>query len=155
MEKQPLFAVEQGRPHPSDQALDRAMFALRMQRPEEAEQIAAGILKASRRNVHAAVIHGQALIAQNRAEEAVVSLEKAARRTDDPTAATVLASALAAAGRAEEALLRLRKIIAGRPAFPPAFRELARLLDLAGRTSEAIATLEAGLALVPDLVDLR
>ena len=122
MQKQPLFPVEQGRPHPSDQVLDRAMLALRMQRPEEAEQLAAGVLKASRGNVRAAVIHGQALMAQGRAEDAVVSLEKSARRTDDPTAATVLASALAAAGR-QRSVSRLRQVTTRRPPFPPAFRE--------------------------------
>jgi predicted Zn-dependent protease len=118
VQKQPFFPVQQGRP--SDQALDRAMFALRTQRPAEAEQLAAGVLKANRGNVRAAVIHGQALLAQNRAEEAIVSLQKAARRSDDPTLATVLASALTAAGRAEESLVQLRKVIARRPPFPPA-----------------------------------
>ena len=47
-----------GRRNPGDEALERAVFALQMQRPGEAERIAAGVLKANRSNHMAAKVLG-------------------------------------------------------------------------------------------------
>jgi len=69
MSKRPPFASSAGRPNASDQALERALVALRMQRPDEAERITADILKAERGNARAAHVHGQALLMQNRAAD--------------------------------------------------------------------------------------
>ena len=62
MSKRPPFPSSAGRPNASDQALERALMALRMQRPDEAERITADILKAARGNALAAHVHGQALL---------------------------------------------------------------------------------------------
>ena len=135
--------------------LESAALALRMQRPDEAERLAFGVLKSDRGNALAAQILGRSLLMQNRADEAIVPLERAARRSDDPEIETLLAVALAAIGRGDEALDRLRRTIARRPPFPPAFVEYAAQLGKMGRVDEAIAMLESGLALTPDAVDLR
>jgi tetratricopeptide (TPR) repeat protein len=86
---------------------------------------------------------------QNRADEAIVQLERAARRSDDAQIETLLVVALAAIARGDEALDRLRRAIARRPPFPPAFLEYASQLGKIGRVDEAIAVLESGLALTP------
>jgi len=96
-------------------------MALQMQRPDEAERIAAGVLKADRGNALAAQVLGRALLVQNRAAEAVVPLERAARRSEDPAIETDLAGALAAAGPGEAARDLFRRTTARRPPFPPAF----------------------------------
>jgi tetratricopeptide (TPR) repeat protein len=143
------------RPNSSNHALERAVLALRMQRPNEAERLAAGVLKSNRGDVHAAHVLGRALLMQNRVDEAIVPLERAARRSDDPAIRTLLAEALAAVGRSNEALDQLREATARRPPFPPAFLQYAARLARIGRFDEAIAVLESGLALTPDAVDLR
>jgi predicted Zn-dependent protease len=139
----------------STEVLERANLALRMNRLGEAEQLASEVLKAERGNLQAASLLGQALLAQNRAEEAVGPLEKAARRSGDPSLETLLAIALASSGRDEDALAQLRKITARRPAFPPAFRELASRLNKRGETDKAIAILEDGLAQAGNIVELQ
>jgi Tfp pilus assembly protein PilF len=126
-----------------------------MQRPNEAERLASDLLKSNRGNVLAAQILGRALLMQNRAAEAIVPLERAARRSDDPETETLLAVALAAAGRSDEARDQLRRATARRPPFPPAFLEYAGQLAKTGGFDEAIAVLESGLALTPDAIDLR
>ncbi len=135
--------------------LENAVLALRMQRPQEAERLAAGVLKSNRSNVLAAQVLGRALLMQDRAAEAIVPLERAARRSDDPAIETELAIALAAAGRRDEALDQLRRTAARRPPFPRAFVELGGLLAKIGRLDDSIAVLESGLTLAPDMVDLR
>jgi Tfp pilus assembly protein PilF len=128
---------------------------LRMQRPDEAGRIAADVLKANRGNARAAQVLGQALLMQNRAAEAIVPLERAARRSGDPTIETLLATALAAAGRRDEALDQLRRTTARRPPFAPAFLEHGGQLAKIGRFDETNAVLESGLAFAPDSVELR
>lgn len=135
--------------------LENAVFALRTQRPQEAERLAAGVLKSNRGNALAAQVLGRALLMQNRPAEAIVALERAARRSDDPAIETELAIALAAVGRRDEALDQLRRTTARRPPFPSAFVEHGGQLAKIGRFEEAIAVLESGLALTPDVVDLR
>jgi Flp pilus assembly protein TadD len=148
-------------PRPSEslnsgtRALESALFALRMQRPEEAERLAAAVLKSDRRNTLAAQVLGRALLMQGRAADATVALEKALRRGPDPAIETELAKALAAAGREGEALDQLHRTAARQPPFPPAFLELGAQLSKAGRLEEAAAVLERGLAFGPDLLDLK
>jgi tetratricopeptide (TPR) repeat protein len=137
------------------QSLEGAILALRMQRADEAERVAAGLLKADRGNILAAQILGRALLMQNRADEAIIPLERAARRSDDPAIETELAGALAAAHRTDAALDRLQQTTARRPPFVPAFLEYSNQLARAGRHSEAMAVLERGLEAAPDAVDLR
>jgi tetratricopeptide (TPR) repeat protein len=143
--------------HPSsaNPALERAIAALRMARPDEAERLAERILKSDRGNSLAAQVLGRALLMQDRALEAIVPLERAARRSDDPALETQLAAALAAAGRIDEALERLRQTTARRPPFAPAFLEYGGQLSRIGRLEEANAILQEGLALTPDALDLQ
>lgn len=155
MSKRPPHPSNIQRPGSSSQVLENATLALRMRRPDEAERLVFGVLKSDRGNLLAAQILGRALLMQNRAKEAIVPLERAARRSDDPEIETLLAVALAAIGRGDEALDRLRRTMARRPPFPPAFVEYAGQLGRTGRVDEAIAVLESGLALTPGAVDLR
>jgi Tfp pilus assembly protein PilF len=155
MSKRPPRPSAPERPNPGNFVLDRAILALRTQHPNEAERLASQVLKSNRGNALAAQILGRALLMQNRADEAIVPLERAARRSDDPAVETLLAAALATAGQSDEALDQLRQTTARRPPFPPAFLEHAGQLAKAGRLDEAIAVLENGIALAPDAVDLR
>ncbi|MDB5583797.1 MAG: hypothetical protein JWR80_8973 [Bradyrhizobium sp.] len=155
MSKRPPIPSGPARPNANDQALERASFALQMQRPGEAERIAAEVLKSNRGNVRAAQVLGQALLMQNRGAEAIAPLEKAARRSEDPVIETLLGAAFALAGRRDEALEQLRRASARRPPYPPAFLEHGIQLARAGRFEEAIAALESGLALAPDAVDMQ
>jgi tetratricopeptide (TPR) repeat protein len=139
----------------SAELLERAGWALKMNHPGEAERLAAEVLKAERGNTAAASLLGQALLTQNRAGEAIAPLEKAVKRSDDPSLQTLLAIALAACDRHEEALAQLRRVVVRRPVFPPAFRELAGQLRKRGDSAEAIAVLERCLAEIPHLVELQ
>lgn len=136
-------------------AIESAVFALRMQRPDQAERLAAAVLKSDRGNTAAAQILGRALLMQDRAAEAIVPLQRAARRAHDAGLETELAKALAAAGRGEEARDQLRRTMARQPPFAPAFLELGGQLSGIGRLDEALAVLERGLAVAPDFPDLR
>ena len=144
-----------GRRNPGDEALERAVVALQMNRPGEAERLAAGVLRANRSNHVAAKVLGWALLAQNRAGEAIAPVERAARRSNDPEIETVLAVAFAATGRQQEALDQLRQTTARRPAFLPAFREYAGQLTKLGRFGEAIEVIESGIAIAPNAIDLQ
>jgi predicted Zn-dependent protease len=155
MSKRPPPPSSAGRPSAIDQVLDRAAMALQMQRPDEAERIAGDVLKANRGNVRAAQLLGHALLMQNRAAEAITPLERAARRSDDPTTKTLYAAALAQSGFSEEALKQIRQLTVRRPLFPPAYLEHAGQLVQAGRFAEAIAILDDGLAQMPDSIDLQ
>jgi len=126
-----------------------------MQRLDEAERLASDVLKSNRGNVVAAHVLGSALLMQNRPVEAIDPLQRAVRRGNDPAIETLLAAALTAAGRDDEAFEQLRRTTARRPPFPPAFIELGRQLRNVGRFDEGIAALESGLALTPDVLDLR
>ena len=137
------------------QALDAAAFALQMQRPAEAEKLAAGVLRNDRGNVGAAELLGRALLMQRRAADAIEPLQRAAKRTSHPGLETLLAAALGAAGKRDEALAQLRQTTTRRPAFPQAFLELGNQLGKLGRLDEAVAVLEDGIALAPQLVELR
>jgi Tfp pilus assembly protein PilF len=126
-----------------------------MQRPAEAERLAASVLKANRTHAVAATILGRALMMQNRAVEAIPLLERVARRGENPAIETQLAAALVAVGRHDDALVQLRRTAARRPPFMPAFLELAGQFGKAGQYNDAIAMLEEGLALMPGTVEMQ
>lgn len=143
------------RPGPANQALENAKMAFQMQRLDEAERLAAGVLKSDRGNVVAAQVFGRALMMQGRLIEAIEPLQRVARRSQDPTVETLLAAAYAAAGRRDDAFAQLRATTARRPPFAPAFLEFAGQLGKAARFAEAIALLEQALALMPGAVELQ
>jgi tetratricopeptide (TPR) repeat protein len=144
---------ERNRPPPP--ALAKAVLALQMQQLEEAEQLASQVLKSDRGNTVAAEILGRALLAQNRLDEAIVHLAKFARRTDEPSIETLLAGMLAAVGRQDEALDHLRRTVARRPHYLPAFVELALQLRKNGQFDEAMTVTESGLTFEPQSADLQ
>lgn len=143
------------RPRTADEAFERAVLAFRMQRPDEAERLAADVLKSNPGDVRAAWVLGQVLLAQGRSEDAIDPLRRAVRRGQDPAIETLLARALANLGQAGEALDLLRKATARRPGFELAFLELGDQLAKAARVDEAIAVYEGGLAVIPDSAALR
>jgi Tfp pilus assembly protein PilF len=155
MSKRPSRPSVPERSRSGNAVLERAVFALRMQRAHEAELLAAGVLKSDRGNIIAAQVLGRALMMQGRPAEAIVVLERMVRRGNDPAIETLLAGALAAAGRRDDALEQLRKTTARRPPFPPAFLEHGAQLSRLGRLDEAVAVLESGLALAPEMADLH
>ncbi len=152
-----------GRPTPpfdrppgnAERALQAAVLALRAQRPDEAERIAADVLKFAPHHPVAAGILGRAMMLQNRVAEAIPVLEQAARRGEDSAVETQFADALVATGRRDEALAQLRLTMARRPAFLPSFIMYARYAAEAGRNADAITALQEGLAILPRAWELQ
>jgi len=151
--KRPVPPPSRG-PHQTD-LRERATLALRMQNFAEAERLAAEILRTSRNDIVATWVLGRALLAQNRAAEAILPLDKAARRTSDPGIETLLGAALGESGRRTEAVEQLRRTAARRPPFLPAFQELAGQLAKDRRLDEAIAVIGNALALAPESIELQ
>ena len=138
-----------------DQALQQASLALRMQHFDRAKQLATDILKSNRTDRSAVLILAHALIAQNRQGEAIVLLERAARRSSDAEIETLLGAALCGSRRSADGIEQLRRTAARRPPYLPAFQELAGQLAKARQLNEAIRTVEDGLALAPESIDLK
>jgi tetratricopeptide (TPR) repeat protein len=140
---------------PQSQVLHRAAIALQMGQFAEAEQLAAGVLKANRTDAGAASILARALMAQNRGEEAIAPLERIMRRDSDPRIEVLLGAVLGGAGRRSDAIDLLRRTIERQPPFLPAFQELAGQLSLAGRVDEAVLVIERALGLAPAAIELQ
>jgi tetratricopeptide (TPR) repeat protein len=135
-------------------ALERAAIAVRNSRPNEAEQLAAQLLKNDPRNFRALHILGCALLSQGRAYEALNPLEAAARGRHDAEIDTHLAMALRQAGRHEDALSRLKRATRRQPTYAPAFHELGCLLAEMDRDAEAIEAFRNGIAIAPMMPEL-
>lgn len=138
----------------NDEALARAIHALDSGLAREAEHIAAEVLKIDPRHTTALYIQGCALTLQDRAPEAVVSLEAAAAGCDDPVVQTMLAIALRQSSRHDDAIAQLELATTRHPTCGVAFKELGYLLVLAGRYAEAIAVLNRGLEIAPPMPEL-
>ncbi len=137
-----------------DGLLRQAKLALDSNRPQEAQRIVQQILKTEPRHLGALHILGGALLMQDRAADAVASLEDAARALRDPEIDTLLAIALRRIGRNQDALSRLKRAIKRRPPFGAAFHELGFLLFSMERYHEAIEVLSRGHELVPMMPEL-
>jgi Flp pilus assembly protein TadD len=111
-------------------------------------------LKTDPRRTPALHILGGALLMQDRAADAVASLEDAARALRDPETDTLLAIALRRIGRNEDALSRLKRAIKRRPPFGAAFHELGFLLFSMERYGEAIEVLSRAQELLPMMPEL-
>lgn len=120
-----------------------------------AEQLAIDILKSNRTDRNAALILAHALIAQGRAGEAIAPLERALRRGSDAEIETLLGAALCGSGRPADGIAQLQRTAARRPPYLPAFQELAGQLAKTDQLDEAIKTMEGGLALAPESIDLQ
>jgi tetratricopeptide (TPR) repeat protein len=150
----PLHPMTLGYSAKPDDPLQQAMFALNAKRPQEAQRIAQQILKTDPRRAQALHILGGALLMQDRAADAVASLEDAARALRDPETDTLLAIALRRIGRNEDALSRLKRATKRRPPFGAAFHELGFLLFSMERYNEAIEVLSRGHELLPMMPEL-
>lgn len=149
-----MIRMPNGVPSASDEALRRAQFAIQSDLPVEAEQLAAGILKANPGHAGAAKIIGYALLMQDRAHDAVAALEKAARSSQDPEIATQLGIALRKTGQTDKALIWLKRAIKKKPAFAAAFHEMGFLLNSLRRFDEAIAVLQQGVDVAPMMAEM-
>lgn len=137
------------------QALQEAIHALRVRQFPRAEQIALSILRTSKTDRTAVLVLGHALIGQQRAGDAVAPLEKAVLRGNDPELETLLGASLCDCRRVADGIVQLRKTAARRPAYLPAFQELAGRLAKSGQIGEAIGVIEEALALSPGSADLK
>jgi tetratricopeptide (TPR) repeat protein len=137
-----------------DDRLAQAMSALDDERPEDAERMAAELLKADPHHAGALYVLGCALTLQRRAGEAIAPLEAASGDHDNPECDTVLAIALCRVGRHEDAVGRLKLTIKRYPAYAVAFNELGYLLVLMGRYDEAADILTQGLQIAPTMPQL-
>jgi tetratricopeptide (TPR) repeat protein len=140
---------------PRAPAIERAALALRAGQLADAEQLATEALRRDRMNIPAIRILAGALLAQNRGGEAITPLQEASRRDSDPGIEILLGAALGNAGRHAEAIEQLRRSAARRPPVLPAFQELAGQFVKTGRIDEAIATIQSGLELAPEAIDLQ
>jgi tetratricopeptide (TPR) repeat protein len=150
----PLHPMALGYGAKPDDLLQQAKFALDSNRPQEAQRIAQQILQTDPRRAQALHILGGALLMQDRAADAIASLEAAARALRDPETDTLLAIALRRVGRNEDALSRLKRAIKRRPPFGAAFHELGFLLFSTQRYNEAIEVLSRGHELVRMMPEL-
>ena len=132
-----------------------AAMALRAKDFARAEKLASKILRSSRTDRDATLILAHALFGQNRPEEAVQPLERAARRQGDAEIETMLGAALCNARRGDEGISMLRQITLRRPPHLPSFQELAGQLAKAGQFDEAVSIIENALALAPGNIDLQ
>jgi len=135
-------------------AVQQAMFALNNERPDEAERLAAAVLKREPRHAGALHVFGCALLMQGRAQEAIAPLEAAARAQHNPEVDVQLALALRNAGRLNDAVARMRRAIKRQPPFAPAFHELGCLLAYMQRYDEAIEVFRRGLDVAPMMLHL-
>lgn len=136
------------------EALQRARLAIQGDRPADAERIAREVLVANAGHLEATKLLGYALVMQDRADEAIAPLEKAARASRDPEAETQLAIALRQSGDNDKALLWLRRAVKRTPPFAAAFHELGYLLFSLQRHNEAIDALKQGLAAAPMMPEM-
>ena len=137
-----------------DEALRQASRALNAGRPQEAERIAAAVLKTNPRHAGALHVAGYALLMQRRFDDAVAMLEPVARSQHNAEFDTQLAIALRGAGRDDDALARLKRAIKRKPPFAAAFVELGDLLTAMKRYDEAVDTLSQGLEVVPMMPEM-
>lgn len=136
-----------------DDPLQRAVFALNSQRPEEAERIANEVLRSDPRQPRAQFILGCAALMRGRVEDAIAFLEDAGRGRHDPEIDTQLAIALRLADRQDDALSRLKRVAKRHPTYIAAFRELGSLLAAMERYDEAIDALRRGLEAAPMMAE--
>ncbi|WP_245306111.1 tetratricopeptide repeat protein [Bradyrhizobium sp. LTSP849] len=145
-----------GRPNNAlAQLLQQAFMALRAKQFDVARQLATEALKSNRSDRNAVLILAHALIGLGRADEAVVPLEKAARRSSDPEIETLLGHALCNSRRSVDGIAQLRRTAGRRPPYLPAFQELAGQLANGGGVGDAIGIIADALALAPASIDLQ
>jgi tetratricopeptide (TPR) repeat protein len=138
----------------TEDTLQRATFALNTRRPQDAERLAAEVLKTNRRHAGALHVLGYALVMQGRFADAIALLEPIVRGQHDAEFETQLAVALRGAGRHQDALPRLQRAVKRKPPYPKAFLELGVLQIALRQHDDAIATLKRGAEIAPMMLDL-
>jgi tetratricopeptide (TPR) repeat protein len=146
MTKQPINPLPVGA---FEQALRQAVSMLQSGRMQEAEFLAADLLKRAPSQPRALQIYGYALLQQGKAKEAVAPLEQATQRSHDPEIATQYAMALYEADRSDEAIERFERLTGNERPYPPAFIIYGSLLTRLERRDAAIRLIKRGLALIP------
>jgi tetratricopeptide (TPR) repeat protein len=137
-----------------EDALRQGAAAIDNRRPDLGERIARDVLARQPRHPRALHLLGIALLAQDRAREAVAPLEQALRDRFDPARAMHLGKALRHAGRSAEALIWLERAAAHAPPYAPALHELGILLCALHRFDAAQAAFERGLQAAPTSVEM-
>lgn len=133
--------------------LQYAAAALQNGYAEEAERIARDILSRRRNHPHALQLLGVALLEQRRPTEAIAPLERCVEARRDAAGETYLALAFLAVARSVEAMTLLQRATERRPAFPPAFYELGKLLRQQHRFAEAETVLKRGMEAAPGVAE--
>jgi Flp pilus assembly protein TadD len=137
-----------------DDILRLGVNALEEQRMPDAERLARDALARDSRHPEALHLLGIALLALERAREAVAPLEQAARERTSSRIETHLGKALLESGRTSEALTRLQRATQLQPPFAAAFQQLGILLSSMRRFDEAEVALKRGLEVAPASVEL-
>lgn len=115
-----------------------------------AERVLAAGLEVNPEDPELLTVHGAALIALNRPQEALAAVERAMAKTpEDPDTLTNLGSALSQLGRTDEAARRFREALQRKPDLVQAWYNLGQTLLAAGRRDEARAAARQGLRAVP------
>ena len=123
--------------------------ALRSGRVAEAQNLARNLLARHPRNPDALQLFGMALLAQDKASEAVEPLRDAARVRPGAIVEVQLGQALRRTGRTAEALTVLQQACERLPPVSDAFFELGTLLYEKRRFADAEAVLTRGMGLAP------
>jgi tetratricopeptide (TPR) repeat protein len=126
-----------------------AAAALRGGRFAEAEGLARKVLARHPGNSDALELFGTALLAQNKASEAIEPLREAARVRPSVIAEIRLGQAFRMTGRIAEALTVLQQASERQPPVSDAFFALGTLLYEKRRVTEAEAVLTRGMAVAP------
>ncbi len=134
--------------------LQHAAAALRAQRPQDAARIAQDVLRQHPRQLQALHILGCAMLMQGRPQDAVASLQAAARGHRHPDIDVQLALALSQSGRTNEAVTLLERTAKRKPPHAGALYALGHLLLAAERYEEAIETLRRGCEVAPMMPEM-
>jgi cytochrome c-type biogenesis protein CcmH/NrfG len=137
-----------------EEAFRRAAAAIDSRRPDVAEAIASDLLKQQPQNRRALHLLGVALVAQERAHEAVPPLQQALEGRFDAVMAIHLGKALRQVGRTAEALTWLERATAQVPSLTAAWHELGLLLCGLRRFDDAAQAFDRGLAVEPGHVEM-
>lgn len=139
----------------TNETLERGRFAIQTGRPLEAERIAREILSINSGSREATKILGYAQIMLGCYEQAVSSLEKAARGSHDSELETQIGIALRHCGRPDDALVWLRRAVKRKPPRAASFYELGLVLASMRRLEEAIDVLRRGVEVAPLMPEMR
>jgi tetratricopeptide (TPR) repeat protein len=138
-----------GPPGTVESVVREGVQALRGGRVAEAQDLARNLAAQHPGNPDALEFLGITLLAQNKAPEAILPLQDAARRRPGAIVETHLGQALRRSGRIAEAIAVLQQASERQPPVSGAFFELGTLLYEKRRVAEAEAVLIRGMGVAP------